>query len=107
MIARVDRGRTIKVIAYTMQLNIYSLVHSEIVLGLDVVRIRCIQASDKASKRCDADTLVYAEDGCKGKYFSVGISENGKHDIHVSILMCVAPASSAVYALAMAIPLSL
>jgi hypothetical protein len=41
--------------------------HPEIVLGLDVVRIRRIQARDKASKRRDADALPYAEDSCKRK----------------------------------------
>ena len=40
--------------------------HPEVVLGLDVVRIRRVEARDKASKRRDADALANAEDGCRG-----------------------------------------
>jgi hypothetical protein len=36
--------------------------HGEIVLGLDVFRIRGIQTCNQASERCDSDTLANTED---------------------------------------------
>ncbi len=40
--------------------------HPEIVLGLDIVRIRRVQARNETSKRRDANAFANSEDSCGG-----------------------------------------
>lgn len=66
--------------------------HGQVVLGLDVLRVGCIQARNETAERGDADTLANAKNSYKKGDLASTPSRKSR-DIQVS--MCVAPASKA------------